>query len=126
MGKAKRSDMVQAPGGSAIESGAELAAQGFKFVHDLKLADGEGIRGTFRGPGAPREMVDDKDGTVRAVPTFLIEKGNVTYSIMAGVKLARLLGEVKPGAEVAVVRLGDVPIKGGKQRMTDYTVGVRE
>jgi len=122
----KETKLARKGEGDTIETGDALIAQGFRFCYDLKLADGEGIFGIYRGPGTPREIVDEKDGTVRSVPTFLIEKGSVTYSIVAGVKLVRLLGALAPGVEVAIVRIGDVPVKGGKQRMTDYTVGVRQ
>lgn len=105
------------------EAASDLLDSGMEFAVDVKLADGEGIRGIYRGPGRPRELVNN-DGEPRSVPTHLIQRGNVICSLMGGVKLDRLLSEVAPGTEVSIIRIGDVPVRGGRQRMTDYTVGV--
>jgi hypothetical protein len=99
---------------------AEL--RGFKFVRDLQLGDGRGIKAKWMGFGKPVELADPNTGEVRAVSCAMLETGNVTYRLLCGVKLERLLGAIEVGKTVAILRLGQVEIKGGK-RMTDYAVG---
>ena len=112
---------IQADDPTFTAAAAEL--RGFKFVRDLQLGDGRGIKAKWLGFGKPAEIADQNTGEVRAVPCAMLEAGNVTYRLLCGVKLERLLGAIEIGKVVAVLRIGQVEIAGGK-RMTDYAVGV--
>lgn len=110
---------------SPVVDGGSLIKRGFKFTHDLVLKDGEGVEGVYGGPTVPASFVDDGTGEVREIPCHLIERDGVTFRVVAGTKLHRLLSAVTVGQTVAVIRLGNVELKGGR-RMTDYAVGVKE
>jgi len=103
---------------AAAESLAE-----FRFLRDLTLQEGQGVKGTFVGFGEKAEFADDKTGEVREVPTAIIQIANVRYRLLCPTMLERLLGAVKAGEVVAIIRGGYRNTRKG-HRITDYAVGV--
>jgi len=109
---------------SPVVDAAE-ALDGYQFVRDLTLQEGQGVTGaTYLGSGEPAAIADPATGEVREVPTVLLQIKNVRYRMLASAMLERLLGAVKPGAIVAIVNRGMVDTRRGR-RMTAWDVGVK-
>lgn len=98
--------------------------EGVSIERIVKLADGTGIRGTFRGRGGDIEMVAKGDAPPQIVATWRIEMidGNVAR-LMDAHQLSQAFTSMSVGTKVRIAKIGTVETRAGR-RCADYIIAV--
>lgn len=110
-------------------SESELAKRGFSNVTHIKLEEGDGIAGTYLGPGPNLELKnhDEETGEVKYLQTWMVqpegakEAGlNVVFRVQGTHQLNVFFSGCLPGFEIGAFCLGRKQI-GPRQVMTYRT-----
>jgi hypothetical protein len=120
----KADDLEQAFFADAGEARSFLAKPTVKLATQVFiLKDGQMVRGTFRGYGAPFEFEDPKTGEIRTVKGIILEAagGKLSIRLVGNHELAAKMAEVQEGEEVVIVR-GQKRDIGGGRTVAEYQV----
>lgn len=92
----------------------------------VKLAEGMGIRGIFRGRGADIEIAERGDDSAKIVATWRLEMkdGNIAR-LMSSYQLYAAFEKMPEGMMVRVAKVGTIETRAGR-RCSDYIIAVEK